>query len=488
MQQAVEQFPPTGSASPSGLWPEQAKLDEISQRILLLLSSGQSLSIREVARVLGISMEEVWRKLTVLDQARLVTALNGRISLGPDGMRLLEKWGIIRPSAAGEPTERQRKPALPIALLGAFPDLIIWGLVPVVIILFSLALIGASWISLQGALPFDERFVQIPIVLFIIALAATVLQRYWQQSFHRIPEYESYVVFRLGNCIGSRGPGPTLLNPIIDQWNTVDLRVSHLEVPHETCITRDNVQIDVDFVLYWRVEQPVWSVTRVQSPQESLNLLATALLRAVIAHFPFNEVLNQRERINESLKEKIDEISTDWGVYVTTVEIREIKPPKDIVDSMHLQAAAEWKRQATVTESEGYKQAAIKHAEGDSQALEMLFKVAKDIDPKTMQLKYLDALAKLGQSSSTKYVFPLEFMQLIRPFVQNVASRASNPADENGSPHTITGEELIELLRTLADAASKQKSRDESDTTETPAPLSPPQTARIIGRDEGQAA
>ena len=200
-----------------------------------------------------------------------------------------------------------------------------------------------------------------------------------------------------------------------------------LEVPHEQCITQDNVVIDVDFVLYWQVQQAEWSITRVTNPDESLRLLATALLRAVIAHFPFSEVQTQRERINDMLREKIDEISTAWGVYVTTVEIREIKPPPEIITSMQLQAAAEWKRQATVTEAEGYREAQMKKADGDAAALRKIYEVATKIDDNTLRLRYFEMLGELGHSSSTKYILPVELIDLVRPFANGLKLNDEQP-------------------------------------------------------------
>ena len=161
------------------------------------------------------------------------------------------------------------------------------------------------------------------------------------------------------------------------------------------------MQLDVDFVFYWKIQEPVWSITKVSDPDESIRLLATALLRAVIAHFKFNDVINQRESINDLLKQKIDEISTEWGVYVTTMEIREIKPPKEIVDSMHKQVSAEWQRKATVIQ-----------AEGEAQALRMLNEAATEMDEKTKSLKYYEMLKGIGEGSATKYILPVELLNL----------------------------------------------------------------------------
>jgi regulator of protease activity HflC (stomatin/prohibitin superfamily) len=141
-------------------------------------------------------------------------------------------------------------------------------------------------------------------------------------------------------------------------------------------------------------------------------------------------VLNQRESINDLLKQKIDEISADWGVYVTTMEIREIKPPKEIVDSMHKQVSAEWQRKATVIE-----------ADGEAQALRMLNDAAILMDEKTKSLKYYDTLKSLGEGSATKYILPLELMNLAKGLVD---MQINNHLDENSDENDFTQKKLTD--------------------------------------------
>jgi regulator of protease activity HflC (stomatin/prohibitin superfamily) len=376
-------------------------------QILLSLSGGQRLSVHEISRVIDQSMESVWRTLTTLEQGRMVGQANGRFQLTNDGLAYLQRTGmrvavksVAPPTAPPAPNNGATAQGASRRPVAARIDYLAY-LVPALVWLVCIPIAVATR-------PYG-------LLLLVVALAVTLLYARW--SFRTVPEYQSLVVLRLGRCLGAKGPGLVLLVPFLDKPVMVDLRVKYLEVPHEQCITQDNVVIDVDFVLYWRVQQPEWSLTRVTNADESLRLLATALLRAVIAHFPFNEVQTQREEINVKLKEKIDAISTDWGVYVTTVEIREIKPPREIIESMQLQAAAEWQRQATVTEAEGYKEAAMKRAQGDAEALKMLYTVAAQIDDNTLKLKYFQTLSELGKSAATKYIFPLEMLDVIKPLM-----------------------------------------------------------------------
>lgn len=268
-----------------------------------------------------------------------------------------------------------------------------------------------------------------------------------------VREYERLVVFRLGKAIGSRGPGVVLLIPIADQPVKVDLREQFQEIPHQTCITKDNVTISVDFLIYSKVIDAVSSVVQVGNFSGASQGIATTTLRAVIGDIILDDVLAQREHINTMLRTKLDEVTERWGVKVTAVEIREIIPPKDIQEAMTRQMSAERTRRAVVTEADGKRQAAITVADGDKQAvilrsegerqarilqaegyslaLQTIFNVARGIDSKTMSLQYMDTLKQLGASPSTKFIFPMEFTNLVpglTQFIQQASSTGSSDA------------------------------------------------------------
>ncbi len=203
-----------------------------------------------------------------------------------------------------------------------------------------------------------------------------------------------------------------------------------MEIPHQTSITKDNAPIGVDF-LNWKVVAPETSVIRVGDFRRASIGIATTTLRAVIGDIMLDNVLAQREHINQVLRVKLDEVTERWGVKVTSVEI---EPPKEIQAAMNRQMSAERNRRAMVTEADGQREAAIKVAEGEKQAailraegekqasilraegyamaLRFIFEVARQIDPNTMTLQYLDTL-RLGESPATKFVFPLEFTSLL---------------------------------------------------------------------------
>jgi regulator of protease activity HflC (stomatin/prohibitin superfamily) len=298
------------------------------------------------------------------------------------------------------------------------------------------------------------------IVLMILYLSVRVVQ-----------QYEKMVVFRLGRTNEHlvRDPGLRFLIPIIDRPVKVDIREQFIEVPSQTTITKDNAPINVDFLIYWRINDPLKSIVNVAYFAGALQGVATTTLRAVIGDILLDEVLSRREQINEVLRTKLDEVTERWGGKVTTVEIREITPPRDVQDAMNRQLSAERTRRAVITESEGRrqseiniaegaKQAAILTAEGErqsnilraegtrqsqilnaegfGQALERIYAAARTIDQKTMLLQYLDALKVIGASPSTKYVIPAEFTQLVGPLTAGlgVALAAASGSGEESAP------------------------------------------------------
>jgi regulator of protease activity HflC (stomatin/prohibitin superfamily) len=260
-----------------------------------------------------------------------------------------------------------------------------------------------------------------------------------------VNEYARLVVFRFGRTNDRlvKGPGLVFLIPLVDRPVAVDLREQFIEVPSQTTITKDNAPINIDFLIYWRIVDPLSSVVKISNFAGALQGVATTTLRAVIGDILLDEVLSRRDQINEVLRAKLDEVTERWGGKVTTVEIREITPPRDVQDAMNRQLSAERTRRAVITESEGTRQATINVAEGDkqsnilraegdrqsailraegfSQALERIYSAASGVDQKTMALQYLEALKALGASPSTKYIIPVEFTQFIEPFTSYVA-------------------------------------------------------------------
>jgi regulator of protease activity HflC (stomatin/prohibitin superfamily) len=277
------------------------------------------------------------------------------------------------------------------------------------------------------------------VVLLGLLVVAALLAK---MSIKIVPEYQRLVLFRLGACKGQLGPGLVLIIPLVDRVVMADLREIYLEIPSQTCITRDNAPIGIDFLIYLKVTNPVNSVVEVRNFAGAAQGIAMTTLRAVVGDILLDDVLAKREEINRLLRTKLDEVTERWGVKVTTVEIREIDPPKDVQDAMNKQMAAERTRRAIVLEADGKKQYAITVAEGDRQskilsaegdrqaeilkaeghakALENIFAAAKLVDDKTISLQYLETLKVLGQGASTKYIFPMEFADFLKPIAERI--------------------------------------------------------------------
>jgi regulator of protease activity HflC (stomatin/prohibitin superfamily) len=278
-----------------------------------------------------------------------------------------------------------------------------------------------------------------------------------------VPEFERLVHFRFGRYIGQKGPGFVFpIWPIIDQTIRTDLREIFLDVEPQTCITKDNAPVSVDMLVYMRVVSPEDSVLKVENVVGAARGMAITTLRAVVGDISLDDVLAKRDEINKTMQEKLDAVTERWGVKVTAVEIREIEPPRDILEAMSRQMSAERNRRAMVLEAEGTREAAVTVAEGDKQsailkaegekqstilsaegdreasileaegysvALQKIYEVAQGIDQNTMSLQYLETLKDIGAGQSTKWIFPLEFTNFIRPFV-NAASNGDG--DGNG--------------------------------------------------------
>ena len=284
------------------------------------------------------------------------------------------------------------------------------------------------------------------IVLFVAVVFCALMVA---SIIRIVPEYKRVVVLRLGRVMGAKGPGIVIILPVIDQPVFVDQRETYLEIPRQTCITKDNAPISIDFLIYSKVVEPIASVIHVRDYAGAAMGIATTTLRAVVGDILLDDVLAKRDQLNQVLRTKLDEVTERWGVKVTTVEIREITPPKEVQEAMNKQMAAERNRRAVVLEADGQKQANITVAEGEKQAavlkaegarqasilqaegnrqaailnaegyalaLSKIFESAKGVDAKTMSLQYLETLKAMGAGPATKFVIPMELTNLLAPF------------------------------------------------------------------------
>jgi len=289
-----------------------------------------------------------------------------------------------------------------------------------------------------------------------------------------VRQYERLAVFTLGKFSetgGLKGPGLRILVWPIQTTTMIDLREEVIDIPRQTNITSDNAPLDIDFLVFLRpIEHEAQKVVlEVINYHQAVIGMATTILRAVVGEMTVDEVLSQRERINDELRVKLDEITGRWGIKVTQVEIKEISPATDIQAAMNRQMAAERLRRAEVTEAEGTRQASITVAEGEKQAeilraegqrqseiltaegdqqasvlraegfstaLDRIYSVARNIDTKTLSLQYFETLKEMGKGDSTKFIFPMEFTKLLGPFASALSLIEDKQSREEKSQPT----------------------------------------------------
>ena len=226
-------------------------------------------------------------------------------------------------------------------------------------------------------------------------------------SVRILREYERGVIFRLGRLIATKGPGLILLIPFIDRIVRVDLRTVTLNIPPQEVITKDNVPVRVNAVAYFRIVAPKDAIVQVENYLIATSQISQTALRSVLGKAEFDQLLSERERLNEELQKIIDESTEPWGVKVTAVEIKDVEIPEQMQRAMARQAEAERERRAKIINSEGEFQAAQKLTD------------AADIistNPASLQLRYLQTLLEIGSNQNTTVVFPLP-MDMIEPFL-----------------------------------------------------------------------
>jgi regulator of protease activity HflC (stomatin/prohibitin superfamily) len=248
----------------------------------------------------------------------------------------------------------------------------------------------------------------IPLVILLVLFLVAALKV--------LREYERGVVFRLGRCIGAKGPGLIILIPVIDRMIKVSLRLVAMDVPPQDVITRDNVSVKVNAVVYFRVVDAVKAVVQVEDYLYATSQLAQTTLRSVCGQMELDELLGERDKINSQLQEILDTHTDPWGVKVTTVELKFIDLPQEMQRAMARQAEAERDRRAKII-----------HAQGEYQAAERLAEAAKIIavHPQALQLRYLQTLSEVAAENNSTTLFPLP-LDLFRPFLEGVANKGGS--------------------------------------------------------------
>lgn len=235
-----------------------------------------------------------------------------------------------------------------------------------------------------------DFLIPVIIVVFVLAILSSAIKV--------VNEYERGVVFRLGRLVGTRGPGLFFVIPIFDRMTKVDLRVITMDVPSQDVITRDNVTVRVNAVVYFRIISPEAAVVKVLNYVQATSQIAQTTLRNVLGQHELDELLAQREKLNEDLQKIIDEQTDPWGVKVSIVEIKDVELPEAMRRSMAAQAEAERVRRAKII-----------HAEGELQASQKLSDAGSVIarEPVTLQLRYLQTLTEIANEKTNTLIFPV---------------------------------------------------------------------------------
>src|SRR5919108_5780192 len=241
-------------------------------------------------------------------------------------------------------------------------------------------------------------------VIPLVILVAVILP----QMIRILREYERGVIFRLGKLLRAKGPGLVLLIPIVDRMVKMDLRVVTIDVPKQEAMTRDNVPVTVDAVVYFRVVDPEAAVVKVENFLMATSLIAQTTLRSVLGQAPLDDLLSQRETINQTLQDIIDKQTEPWGVKVTAVEVKDVVLPDAMKRAMAKQAEAERERRAKVVNAEGEFQAAEKMV----QAAAMMSK-----EPIALQLRFLQTMREISSEHNTTTFFPLP-IDLFTPLIK----------------------------------------------------------------------
>jgi len=263
-----------------------------------------------------------------------------------------------------------------------------------------------------------EAVAGVLIVILFFALIAL------GSSVRILREYERGVIFRLGRLIAQKGPGLILLIPVVDRMVKVDLRTVTLNIPPQEVITRDNVPCRVNAVAYFRVVDSNRAVVEVENYLIATSQISQTALRSVLGKAELDQLLADRERLNEELQKIIDEQTEPWGVKVTTVEIKDVEIPEQMQRAMARQAEAERERRAKIINSEGEWQAAQKLTD------------AADIistNPASLQLRYLQTLLEIGSNQNTTVVFPLP-MDVLEPFVGKGSAKRAEGTERPPRP------------------------------------------------------
>lgn len=407
-------------------------LDPIAFWVLLLLSGGQHFTFHDIVKTMNKPYENVWDALQTLQEKKYAKNDNSKFMIDFAGVEYLTKRGILAAEAEEEPKPKDfDKKFKPPFYFMNWTELVFW-LAPLFIVSL-LSILGHYSVTAGYTYISNDKIIKQGAIW---VLFATFVILYFWLSFHRIMQNEKLVVFRAGRVVNKRGPGNVILIPLIYNPKKVELRQRTKEFTHEPCITKDRMLIQAGFFFSWHIDDPIPSLTKVTNVDDSMTLLAAAVLRATIYECTMDEAMERRPALNRLIRVRIEHKSADWGVEVDDTEIRELQPSDQVMKQIENRHNAELERDATLVRNDA-----------KVQSLQQFMTLGAGMarNPVAMNLKYLDTLEKIGEGASTKFIIPMELMNLLRDFVRaqmgnnNQNGDDNNPGNGNNPPGQLPG-------------------------------------------------
>ena len=397
-------------------------LDPIAEWVLLLLSGGQKFSFNDLVKSMNQSKESVWEALKILQQKKFVKNENSMFMIDFEGVLYLTRQGILASEPDDDPKPKDFKNKFKLPFFSSLSEMLTWLAAPLILLIPTI-FIASSFISGYTHISVERRIYFYGTWL----VYASFVVLYVRLSYHYVMDSERLVVFRNGKPIGKKGPGHVLTLPFIDHIKTVDMREKSIEIKKEPCLTSDNILVNAGFYMTWQVDDPVASLTKVSKIEDSMSLLCASALRTSIAQFIMEDALARQPALNTQIRTRIEHKAGDWGVQVNSTEIRELTPPESFLRQIE-------NRFKVALESE----AAIAMSNVKVQSLRQFLTIGEGMarNPIAFNLKYLDTLEKIGEGSSTKYIIPMEFFNLLREWIQSQGNRGDGNTPGNGNNPT----------------------------------------------------
>lgn len=395
------------------------ELDPISFWVLLLLSGGQHFTFHDLVKTMDRSKESVWDALQILQSRKYAKNSNSKFTIDFAGVEYLTKHGILASEAEEIPKPKDFKKKIKPPFFSNWTEMLIWLALP-----FSLSLIaiiltiyftyGYNYVSPERRLYQLITWLVVGVLLFF----------YVKLSYHHPMGSERIVVFQSGEPIGKKGPGRILLLPLIQHPKDVDLRERPLDIKKEPCLTYDKMLVSAGFYMAWQIDDPILSLTKVSSIEDSISSLTAAVLRSTIAEYKMNDAMEKQRALNALIRARIEHKATEWGVQINNTELRELQPPEKVIKSIENQFNAKLESKAALTKSNA-----------KVQSLKDFLTIGEGMarNPIAFNLKYLDTLEKIGEGASTKYIIPMEFFNFLKGIAQTQLNHDKNSNDDSNN-------------------------------------------------------